>query len=56
MGKSWLCIANISLGLAHRTVWWRIGQCPVVHRTVSGDLGCPTMNWLLSGIDGVVRL
>jgi hypothetical protein len=40
--KTWLCKANSSSGLAHRTV--------------SGALGWPTVNRLLSGIDGVVRL
>jgi hypothetical protein len=30
--------------------------CPVVHRTVSGGPGWPTVNQLLLGIDGVVRL
>jgi hypothetical protein len=29
---------------------------PVVHRTVSGAPGWPTVNRLLLGIDGVVRL
>jgi hypothetical protein len=31
-------------------------DCPVAHRTVSGAPGWPTLNRLLSGIDGVVRL
>jgi hypothetical protein len=28
---------------------WHTGQCPVVHRTVSGAPGWPTVNRLLSG-------
>jgi hypothetical protein len=24
-----MCTAKDQLGLAHRTVWWRTGQCPV---------------------------
>jgi hypothetical protein len=34
----------------------RTGQCPVVHRTVSGAPGWRLVNWLLSGLDGGVRL
>jgi hypothetical protein len=26
---TWLCIAKVQFGLAHRTVRWCIGQCPV---------------------------
>jgi hypothetical protein len=33
----------------HRTVWWYTGQCPVVHRTVSGAPGWFWSNWPLSG-------
>jgi hypothetical protein len=32
------------------------GQCPVVHRTVSGAPGESKVNWPLSGLDGGVRL
>jgi hypothetical protein len=42
MEKSWLCAVELQLGLAHRTV--------------SGALGWPTVNQLLSGINRVVRL
>jgi hypothetical protein len=31
-------------------------DCPVVHRTVSGAPGWSLVNWLLSGLDGGVRL
>jgi hypothetical protein len=31
-------------------------DCPVVHRTVSGAPGWRLVNWLLSGLDGGVRL
>jgi hypothetical protein len=31
-------------------------DCPVVHRTVSGAPGWRLVNWLLSGLDGDVRL
>jgi hypothetical protein len=27
--KTWLCAAEVQLGLAHRTVQWCTGQCPV---------------------------
>jgi hypothetical protein len=37
-------------GLGHRTVRWCTGQCPVVHRTVSGAPGCLDLKTLLSGI------
>jgi hypothetical protein len=29
MEKAWLCTAKTQLGLAHRTVRWCTGQCPV---------------------------
>jgi hypothetical protein len=29
MEKTWLCVAKLQLGLAHQTVWWCTGQCPV---------------------------
>jgi hypothetical protein len=28
-GKDWLCPANLLLSLAHRTVQWCTGRCPV---------------------------
>jgi hypothetical protein len=31
-------------------------DCPVVHRTVSGDTGWSLVNWPLSSLDGGVRL
>jgi hypothetical protein len=31
-------------------------DCPVVHRTVSGAPDWHLVNWLLSGLDGGVRL
>jgi hypothetical protein len=34
--KTWLCKANSSSGLAHRTIWWPTGQCPVP-RLVNGE-------------------
>jgi hypothetical protein len=34
--KRWLCSAKVSSVWVHRTVRWCTGQCPVVHRTVSG--------------------
>ena len=38
--KTWLCTGKGCFGLGHRTVRWCTGQCPVVHRTVSGAPGC----------------
>jgi hypothetical protein len=35
----WLCSAKVSSVWVHRTVRWCTGQCPVVHRTVSGVPG-----------------
>jgi hypothetical protein len=35
---------------------WHTGQCPVVHRTVSGTPGWSAVNSPLSGFDGGVRL
>jgi hypothetical protein len=32
---AWLYTAKTQLSLAHRTVRWCTGQCPMVHRTVS---------------------
>jgi hypothetical protein len=29
MEKTWLCAAKLQLGLAHWTVRWCTGQCPV---------------------------
>jgi hypothetical protein len=29
--KTWQCAAKFQFGLAHRTVWWCTGQCPVRH-------------------------
>jgi hypothetical protein len=51
-----ICAAKLQLGLAHRTVRWCTGQCPVVHRTVSGAPGWFAVNSPLSGFDGGVRL
>jgi hypothetical protein len=42
--------AKTQRNLAHRTVRWCTGQCPVVHRTVSGAPGWLLANWPLSGI------
>jgi hypothetical protein len=44
-----------SLG-APDSVRWCTRQCPVVHRTVSGAPGWRLVNWLLSGLDGGIRL
>jgi hypothetical protein len=37
--KIWLRTAKTSTRLAHRTVRWFTGQCPVVHQTMSGTPG-----------------
>jgi hypothetical protein len=42
--------AKTQRSLAHRTVRWCTGQCPVVHQTVSGAPGWLLANWPLSGI------
>jgi hypothetical protein len=45
---SWLSTAKTLLSLAHRTVRWCTGQCPAVHRTVSGgapdSVRCASLN------------
>jgi hypothetical protein len=48
--RTWLEAAKTQLSLAHRTVRWCIGQCPVVHRTVSGAPWWLLVNWPLLGI------
>jgi hypothetical protein len=53
---TWLGAAKVQLGLAHRTVRWHTGHCPVVHRTVSGAPGWLSVNRPLSGKIGGVRL
>jgi hypothetical protein len=47
--KTWLCAAKLQLGLAHQTVRWCTGQCPV-------RAGWSTVKRPLSGVDRVVRL
>jgi hypothetical protein len=41
--------SQFQLSLAHRTVRWRTGQCPLVHRTVSGAPGWTLVNRPFSG-------
>jgi hypothetical protein len=52
-----LALCNqLQLGLAHWTVLWCTGQCPVVHRTVFGAPGWSPVKMPLSGFDGGIRL
>jgi hypothetical protein len=46
---TWLGEAKTQLNLAHRTVRWCTGQCPVVHRTMSGAPGWSPVKRPLSG-------
>jgi hypothetical protein len=48
--------AEVSPGLAHRTVRCATGQCPVHRWTVSGAPGTPTPNCSPSGILGAAPL
>jgi hypothetical protein len=49
-GKDLVGATKTQRSLAHRTVWWCTGQCPVVHQTVSGAPGWFLANWPLLGI------
>jgi hypothetical protein len=42
--------AEVCPSLAHRTVWYATGQCPVHHRTVFGAPETPIPNCSPSGI------
>jgi hypothetical protein len=49
-GKDLAGAAKTQRSLAHRTVRWCTGQCPVVHRIVCDAPGWFLVNWSLSGI------